>query len=127
MSIQLDVTATFVALCAVIIFVMVSAVGFRRSAIGVLRGDGGDPILFKRSRLHGNFVEVAPITALALLVAELTGVPERWLWIAVASFFVGRIYHGVRYDARDRGVGMALTVMPSVVLGITVFYRHFAS
>lgn len=119
----LNVSLTFIALSAICVFVLVSAVGFRRSATGVLRGDGGDAALFKRIRIHGNFIETAPLMALSLLGAELAGIADRWLWLAVASFFLGRLYHYVRYDARDRGIGMALTVLPAVGLGAMVLDR----
>jgi uncharacterized membrane protein YecN with MAPEG domain len=123
---ELDVTFIFIALYAGCVFALVSAVGLRRAAVGVLRGDGGDSILFKRIRIHGNFVENAPLMALTLLAAESLGIADGWLWAAVASFFSGRLYHWLRYDIADRGLGMALTTLPPVALGVALLYRLWA-
>lgn len=117
------VSFTFIALCAGSLVFLTGAVGLRRSAVGALRGDGGDAVLFKRIRIHGNFVEHAPLFALVLFAAEVLRVADAWLWGAVAAFAVGRLYHFVRYDARDRGIGMALTTFPALALGVAVLYR----
>ncbi len=118
----LDVSASFIALCAASLFFMTAWIGVLRGRLGILRGDGGDPTLFKRIRIHGNFVENAPLFALVLFGAEVLGAPDLWLLVAVAAFFGGRIYHFVRYDAKDRGLGMALTTAPALGLGIYVIY-----
>lgn len=124
---DLDVAFTFIAVCAGSLFFMTAAVGLKRRSIGVLRGDAGEPGLFKRIRIHGNFIENAPLMALVLLAAELLGVADGWLWLAVASFFAGRVYHFVRYDAADRGLGMALTTVPALALGVAVLFRTWGA
>lgn len=119
----LIVSPVFVALCALILFALTAWVGLRRGAVGILRGTGTDPVLEKRSRMHGNFIENAPITALAVLMAELLGLASLWLWIAVASFFVGRLLHFALYDHKARGAGMLLTQAPGALLGLWVIAR----
>lgn len=116
----LNVSFTFVALCAVIPFALVSWIGVRRGKLNVLRGHGDDPTLFWRSRVHGNFIENAPIVALALFAAEAVGVADGWLWATVAAFFVGRVLHALRFDHKDRALGMTMTTGPAVALGIAV-------
>ncbi len=116
----LNVSLTFVALCAIIPFALVSWIGARRGKIGVLRGYGDDPALFWRSRVHGNFTENAPIVALALVSAEAVGIADGWLWATVAAFFVGRVLHALRFDHKDRAAGMVMTTGPAVALGIAV-------
>ena len=106
-----NVFISFVALCGAAMFFMVAW-------IGILRGHGGDPVLEKRIRIHGNFAETAPLTALALLSAEMLGMPDAWLWLAVATYAAGRIWHFVRYDSEDRGGGMALSTGPALMLGL---------
>lgn len=119
----LDVAFTFIAVCAASLVFMTMAVGLSRRSAGVLRGDGGDRELFKRIRIHGNFIENAPLMALVILAAEMLGIADPWLWAAVASFFAGRVYHFIRYDAADRGFGMVLTTAPALALGVAVLFR----
>jgi len=119
----LNVSFTFVALCACSLLFFATWIGLRRGKTGVLRGDGGDSILFKRSRIHGNFVENAPLMAVILFAAEALGLGDSWLWLAVGSFFVGRAYHYVRYDSVDRGLGHVMTVAPALALGIFVIVQ----
>lgn len=124
---DLNVAFTFIAVCAGSLFFMTAAVGLRRRSTGVLRGDGGDTALFKRIRIHGNFIENAPLMALVLLAAEMLGIADAWLWLAVASFVAGRIYHCVRYDAVDRGFAMVLTTGPALALGVAVLVQAWAA
>ena len=115
-----DVSFTFIAMCAASIFVFTAWIGVRRGKTDVLRADGGDAVLFKRSRVHGNFIENAPFVALGLFAAEALGVADAWLWAVVVAFFVGRFYHAIRYDSKDRALGMMLTNGPSLALGVYV-------
>jgi uncharacterized membrane protein YecN with MAPEG domain len=114
---NLQVSFVFIAACAASLFFFSVWIGPLRGRLGVLRGSGGDETLFKRTRIHGNFIENAPLMAMVLMTAEILGAHQTWLWLAVASFFVGRVYHYVRYDRKDRGVGMALTTAPAMLLG----------
>ncbi len=117
---SLNVSFTFVALCTFAPFLLTAWIGVRRGKLEVLRGHGDDPELFWRSRVHGNFVENAPIVALALLVAESVGIADAWLWATLAAFFVGRVVHAVRFDHKDRALGMTLSIGPAMALGIAV-------
>lgn len=117
---SLDVSFTFVALSTFVPFLLTAWIGMRRGKLGILRGHGDDAELFWRSRIHGNFIETAPLVALALLVAEAVGVGDGWLWATVVAFFVGRVAHALRFDHKDRALGMTLTTGPAMVLGITI-------
>lgn len=120
---SLNVSFTFVAICALAPFLLTAWVGFRRGKTGILRGHGDDAELFLRSRIHGNFIETAPIVAMVLLVAEAAGVADGWLWLSVALYFVGRVLHGLRFDHKDRAFGMTLSTGPAMVLGIIVLTK----
>ena len=121
--ILVPVSMSFIAACAASLFVLNGYVGLYRSRIGVLRGDGGDPVLFKRIRIHGNFAETAPIAALVTLCAELAGLEAVWLWLAVLSFFIGRVLHYWLYDRRSRAIAMAMTSGPGVAMGAWLLVR----
>ena len=114
----LPITFTFISVLAILMIPMTGWIGMRRDKIGrVLRGDGGDPILFKRIRIHGNLMENAPLLALTLGAAEYTGLRPAWLWLAVATFIVGRALHYALFDSTKRGLAMLITVLPSVLMG----------
>lgn len=114
----LPVTFTFISLCTIVLMVKTGWIGTYRGATGVLRGDGGNPVLFKRIRAHGNFIETAPLAALALLSAESLGLGAFWLWAAVVSFFVGRILHWMLYDSKTRGIAMTFVTGPGLLIGL---------
>src|SRR5262245_47719163 len=52
------------------------AVGYRRLQTRIPFFDGGDRILMRCIRAHGNFTETVPISLLAMTGAELTGAPQ---------------------------------------------------
>ena len=114
----LPVTFTFVSVLAILMIPMTGWVGMRRDKVGTLRGDGGDPELFKRIRIHGNLMENAPLLALVMGAAEYAGLGNGWLWLAVATFVAGRIAHYALFDSNKRGLAMFVTVLPSVAMGI---------
>lgn len=123
----LNVSFTFIAVCACTLVLFGAWIGPLRGKLGILRGDGGDADLFKRIRIHGNFVENAPLVGLVMLAAEALGAGDAWLWGAFAAFFVGRAYHFVRYDEQDRAFGLLLTTAPAFFLGVYVLLRTFGA
>jgi len=56
-------------------------------------GDGGNPLMLQRIRVHGNFVEYVPMVLLLMLVLELDGTPPGVLHALGASLFVARLLH----------------------------------
>lgn len=123
---DLPVTLTFVALCAISLFALTAWIGVRRGPLNVLRGHGGDEALEKRIRVHGNFVENAAYVALVMLGAELLGLEAIWLWVAFASFWLGRGLHYLLYDRKSRAAAMVLTQMPALAMSIWILLRLWA-
>lgn len=119
---EFPVTLTFVAMCGLVLLPMTAWIGMYRDSIRILRGDGGNPVLSKRIRIHGNFIENAPITALTLGGAELLGLGPVWLWLGLAAFVAGRIVHYVLYDRPSRGIGMLLTTLPAAAWGAWILW-----
>ena len=114
----LPVTFTFISVLAILMIPMTGWVGMQRAKVSTLRGDGGDPELFKRIRIHGNLMENAPLLALIMGAAEYAGLGTGWLWLAVATFVAGRVAHLALFDSTKRGLAMLATVLPSVVMGV---------
>lgn len=120
------VALTFVALCGMVLLPMTGWIGLYRGGVRVLRGDGGNTVLFKRIRVHGNFIENAPITALTLVGAEALGLSAFWLWAGVTAFIVGRLGHYVLYDRPSRGIFMGLITFPAFAWGVWILWHVWA-
>lgn len=114
----LPVTFTFISLIALLLIPLTGWVGIRRAKVDVLRADGGDAVLFKRIRIHGNLMENVPLFAVVLGASEYAGLSVNWLWIAIATFAAGRIAHYLIYDSKARGVAMFITLLPGAVMSI---------
>lgn len=114
----LPVTFTTISVFAILLIPLTGWVGLLRGETGILRGDGGHPVLFKRIRIYGNLTEVFPFFVFALGAAESAGLSMGWLWAAVVCFLVGRVLHYGLYDTKMRGGAMLVTVLPGVVMGI---------
>jgi uncharacterized membrane protein YecN with MAPEG domain len=116
-EIYLPVTFTFIGALAILLIPLTGWIGIPRGKLRILRGDGGNADLFKRIRIHGNLMENAPLFAMVLGAAELSGLGQPQLWLAVSTFLLGRVLHYVLYDSQLRGGAMLLTVLPGVVMG----------
>lgn len=86
----------------------------RRMASTTSLGDGGDPVLERRIRAHGNLAENAPLFLILLALAEIQGAAF-WVCAGLAAVFLaGRLSHGyalafTKKNMRARFYGMVLT------------------
>jgi uncharacterized protein len=88
-------------------------IGFRRSR-RVDMGDGGDRLLARYVRGHGNFAEYAPLGLLLLLLLELGAWPGWLLHLLGLMLLGGRLAHGWAFSTEGlrltaRTAGMVLT------------------
>ena len=109
------VVSAFYASILAIIFVFLSrnTIVARRSA-QVPLGDGGDRVLLRRMRVHGNFAEYVPFSLLLIGFAEAQGTPATLLHALGAALVFGRIIHAIGVgrepeDSRYRVAGMTAT------------------
>jgi len=120
---MLPITATFIALLALLQVPMTFAVGLARIPNTVHFYDEGDIKLRRRQRAHANFTENAPIFLLALAAAELSGGNTALLWSLGAVFVLGRLLHYavllIQGWGNGRAFGMVLTLAPIAVLAVT--------
>jgi hypothetical protein len=66
-------------------------------------GDGGDPALLQRIRVHANFVEYVPFALLLLALLEIGGLGRIWVAILGGVLFVARMLHAIGLS-RSAGV-----------------------
>lgn len=122
-EVLLPITFTFISAIAITLIPFTAWIGLRRGKTNTLRGDGGDAVLFKRIRIHGNMMENVPVFILALGASESAGLGQNWLWIAISTFIVGRLLHYVLYDNKIRGGAMFITILPGASMGVWLLTR----
>lgn len=93
----------------------------RRVRAGVPLGDGGDAMLLRAIRAHGNAAETVPLALVLLTLAALAGAPPAAIHFLGLSLTLGRVLHAVSLHRPDcpmivRVAGMALTML---CLGVT--------
>ena len=110
----MTVTALYAALLtALYLYLTFRVIGFRRGR-RVDLGDGGDPLLARWLRGHGNFAEYAPLGLLLLLLLEQGHWPIWLLHLLGLMLLAGRLAHAWSFSvaelrAPSRVAGMALT------------------
>jgi uncharacterized membrane protein YecN with MAPEG domain len=112
---MLTIAPFFIGLFAVIQIPLTVMVGYRRLQTGVPFLDGGDQILMRRMRAHGNFTETVPITLLAMAAAELSGAPHWLLWGGGALLLTGRSLHLATLMRSGWGIGRAIGMILTFV------------
>ena len=98
-----------------LIFVALSIRTLRiRRGLQLAVGDGGNPIMLRAIRAHGNFAEYVPLGLLLILACEGLGAPKLLVHGLGAMLLLGRLVHAIGISRQDevfayRVTGMALT------------------
>jgi len=97
---------------------------------GVSLGDGGDPVLLRRIRGHGNFAEYVPLILLMIGLLELGHFPAYVLHILGLTLLIARLLHGYALSFTEffkfgRYWGTALTFLLLLVCGVLCLYQAF--
>ena len=66
-------------------------------------GDGGDPLLLQRIRVHANFIEYVPFAVVLLALLELSGLDRAWVALLGGVLLVARVLHAIGLS-RSAGV-----------------------
>ena len=88
-----------------------------------------DPLELERAiRGHGNLIEYAPLLLILMLLLELTGASETFLYICGTVFTVGRFMHGIAFSfMKKNGLlrigGMTLTFLGLISLIVSAFLK----
>lgn len=110
-------TATYAALLALVYLALTLWVSAGRVRLRVLHGDGGQPLLNRRIRAHGNFAEFVPLALLLCALLEARGAAPATLHLLLAPLLAARIAHPFGMVAGEntprqflcRGLGSLLT------------------
>lgn len=99
------VTTAFVAVfLGLMQYALMLTVGLARGPAGVSLGDGGNEVLLRKMRRHGNLAENAPIFLILLGLLEVTGGSATIVtWIG-GVFLVARISHAIALSTSGSGM-----------------------
>ncbi|MGR3468242.1 MAG: MAPEG family protein [Shimia sp.] len=121
------VTALYAAALGLVYLTLTTLVIRRRQQAGVSLGDGGDSLLNRRIRGHGNFTETVPIALILLALLEVQAAPALALHVLGAMLLVGRVLHGAALMreapwplGRIGGMGLTLTMILLATVGFFV-------
>ena len=89
------ITLLFASLHVLLMLVLLARISRHRHGRKIGLGDGGDAVLNRKIRVHGNFVEHAPIALLLLGLLELCGLQAVWLWTFGSALLLGRTMHAI--------------------------------
>ncbi len=110
----MTITPVYAAVLALMyVALSVRVIGARRSA-RVALGDGGNPALLRRQRVHSNFAEYVPIALILMMLAEQQQMPAAIIHALGACLLAGRMIHAVGVSRHpeqlwQRVTGMSLT------------------
>lgn len=90
-----EITLLFASLHVLLMLVLAVRIVRHRRAAKIGIGHGGDAVLARRVRAHGNFAEHAPIALLLLGLLELAGLPAAWTWGFGATLLLARVLHAI--------------------------------
>ncbi|RNF86287.1 MAPEG family protein [Lysobacter psychrotolerans] len=94
------VTLLFAALHALLMLALLVPISRHRHASRISLGDGGDPALLRKIRVHANFVENVPLALVMLGLLELSGLGRSWIAALGAALLVGRLLHAASFSRR---------------------------
>ena len=126
------VTPLYAGLLALWFVILSFRVVARRRDQSINLGDGGDTVMLRRIRAHGNFAEYVPLTLLLILLLELGGTTPFWALHALGlMLLVGRLLHGYAFSftghaMMPRVLGTVLTFTTLVVAGLLCAWRGLA-
>lgn len=94
------VALLFASLHALLMLALLAPISVYRRRQGIGLGDGGDPALLRKIRVHANFVEHVPLALLMLTLLELAGLWPPLLWVFGAALLLARLLHATGLSRR---------------------------
>ncbi|HTO06761.1 MAG TPA: MAPEG family protein [Myxococcota bacterium] len=90
---QAPITALWAGLLGLLMLALAIQVVRTRVSQKVGFGDGGNPLMQQRIRVHGNFIEYVPMVLLLMLVLEIDGTSPGVLHALGGGLFAARLLH----------------------------------
>jgi uncharacterized protein len=89
------IAALYSGLVGLLLLILAARISGLRRKLKVGLGDGGDRVLQRAIRAHGNAVEWAIPGILLLLIADLTRAPALFLHLCGLAIVIGRVLHAL--------------------------------
>jgi uncharacterized membrane protein YecN with MAPEG domain len=123
MVVNLSITGLYASLLAILFVGLAMNIIRLRLQFKVGIGDGGNAVLGKAIRVHGNFAEFIPLALLMLGIYELNGASPIWLHSLGAVLFIGRIFHAIGLSktigvSKQRQIGMISLFTVIIILAV---------
>ncbi len=130
---KLEIAAFYSAINVLILVILIFGVVSARRANRVVLGDGGNPVVLRAVRAHGNAAETIPVAIGALLFLSLLDPIPSWaMHLLGAAFTAGRLAHGYGVSTftgpgpgPGRMIGMGLTTFSLIGFAIALFWGAF--
>jgi hypothetical protein len=87
----LSITALYAGILSLVMVALAVNVTIHRARLRVPMGDGGNPIMLRMIRLHGNAVEYLPLALVLMAIYEINGGWHSALHAAGIALVVARI------------------------------------
>jgi len=130
-AITVPITALYAGLLALLMLFLALRIIRLRWKLRVGLGDGGDKVMSRAIRIHGNATEHVPIALLLLLAAELNHVKPALLHACGIVLVVARLLHAAGL-ARSAGaswqrmlgtIGTIVVIVTLAVVNIAAYFR----
>src|SRR5438034_6012059 len=126
-----SITATYLAILALLYTVLALQVGRLRQRDRAAFGDNGSLALRSAIRAHANFIEYVPIITLMVAMLEMSGLPAMRVHLLMGALLVSRLLHPFgMYAAPDtlqfricRAGGMTITIALLTACALLVLLR----
>lgn len=89
------VTASYAAVFAIVYLWLSVHVVVLRGRTGIVHGDGGDDLLNRSIRTHGNFAEYVPFILLLTALLEMRGLSDATIHVLLVPLLVARMMHPI--------------------------------
>lgn len=124
----LPITGLYVGLTIILAIVLGSRIGFYRAKVGISILDGGNMEVAQRMRVHGNLMETAALTLLAMAVIEINGAGSTLLHGLGIAYLLARIGHaiGLKHDNIRhplRAIGAMGSTLVMLIAGLTAIWQ----
>ena len=122
------ITGLYAAIAALLVLILAVRVSLGRRSSKIGLGDGGDVILSRRIRVHGNAVEYLPLALILLLVLELNQTQPLLLHVFGCVLIAGRLIHAFGLSTASgnspgRAIGSVLTWLDMLVMALLLLWQ----
>lgn len=127
------ISPLYIAIGALLMIVLLFNVIRHRLKFKVGFGDGNYPELQTAIRVHGNFIETAPLALFLIYIYETMAIPEPWTVHALGMILIiARIFHAIGLSRNPqktsffRFTGMIATIGVTMTTAILILIRYIS-